>query len=115
MLIIGIGMIVLPLLWDGKINIVSSVFGGTGLFFALRNLRLYRNKKELQKKWLKLHLGNMMGGYIASVTAFVVVNDFFPSIYGWFVPGIIGGIFIIYWLKKLDKRQFQKLQNPKIY
>ena len=44
----------------------------------------------------------MIGGYIAASTAFVVVNEFFPSFYGWFIPGIIGGFFIAYWLRKLN-------------
>ncbi|SRX54096.1 DUF2306 domain-containing protein [Aequorivita sp. CIP111184] len=109
MVIVGFGMILYPLLEKGVINIVLTVFGLTGLIFALRNLRMYQNIEKLHKNWLKLHLGNMTGGYIAAVTAFVVVNDIFPSYYGWFIPGIIGGTYIIYWIRKLNKGNTPKI------
>jgi hypothetical protein len=78
---------------------------GTILFLSLfRDLVLYKDLKRLKKSWLKLHLGKMIGGYISATTAFVVVNNFFPSLYGWFIPGIIGGIYIAYWMKKLNRK-----------
>jgi hypothetical protein len=45
----------------------------------------------------------MLGGYISATTAFVVVNGFFPSFYGWFIPGIFGGLIIAYWMRKLNR------------
>lgn len=109
MVFVGIGMVLFPLITEGILNIVLTIFGFTGLIFALRNIKLYQNPEKLQKDWLKLHLGNMTGGYIAAVTAFVVVNNFFPSFYGWFIPGIIGGTFIIYWIRKLNKENDPKI------
>ncbi|SRX74940.1 DUF2306 domain-containing protein [Aequorivita antarctica] len=109
MVFVVVGMIVIPLITNGVLNIVLTVFGLTGLIFALRNIKLYQNPEKLQKNWLKLHLGNMIGGYIAAVTAFVVVNEFFPSFYGWFIPGIIGGTFIAYWIRKLNKGNTPKI------
>lgn len=88
-----------------KINIVLTAFGIIGLFFSVRDLMLYKNRNRLNQVWLKLHLGKMLGGYIAATTAFVVVNNFFPSFYGWFIPGTIGGFYIIYWIRKLNKKQ----------
>lgn len=90
-----------------KINIVLTVLGILGLIFSTRDLILYKNIDKLNNAWLKLHLGKMIGGYISATTAFVVVNNFFPSFYGWFVPGTIGGFYIIYWIKKLNKKQRQ--------
>lgn len=90
-----------------KINIVLTVLGILGLIFSTRDLILYKNIDKLNNAWLKLHLGKMIGGYISATTAFVVVNNFFPSFYGWFVPGTIGGFYIIYWIKKLNKKQPQ--------
>ena len=96
-------MIFLPILLLTQINIILFVFGSIGVIFSFRNLQLFKDPKKLNEKWLKLHLGNSIGGYITAATAFVVVNQFLPSFYGWFVPGILGGYLIVYWNKKLNR------------
>lgn len=90
-----------------EINIVQTTFGIIGLSFSIRDLVLYKDINKLKTVWLKLHLGKMTGAYITAVTAFVIVNDFFASFYGWFIPGTIGGFYIIYWIKKLNRKQKQ--------
>jgi len=104
MLITGILMIFLPILIIKNINIILFVFGFFGIIFSIKDLLLFKNKTKLRKGWLKLHLGKMLGGYISASTAFVVVNNFFPSIYGWFIPGIIGGFIIAYWTRKIKNK-----------
>jgi hypothetical protein len=104
MIITGILMIVLPILLTKSINIILVVFAIVGIFFSVRDLVIFKNPIRLRKDWLKLHLGKMIGGYISATTAFVVVNDFFPSFYGWFIPGIIGGFIIAYWMIKMNKK-----------
>jgi len=52
---------------------------------------------------LKGELKKMTGGYIAAVSAFFVVNEILPGIWNWFVPGIVGGVYITYWMLKLNK------------
>ena len=94
---------------DGFINEILGdgilvVFGVVGILFSIRDLRLYKKPKQLKKGWLKFHLGKMIGGYISATTAFVVVNQFFPGIYGWFVPGIIGSFVIVFWIKKIERK-----------
>lgn len=105
MIITGILMILYNPLVHQKINIVLTAFGVIGLFFSLRDLMLYKNRNKLKKDWLKLHLGKMMGGYISATTAFVVVNEFFPGLYGWFIPGTLGAIYILFQIRKLNKQQ----------
>lgn len=100
----GVLMISLPVILTKSINIILVVFAIVGIIFSVRDLILFKNPKRLRKAWLKLHLGKMIGGYISATTAFVVVNDFFPSFYGWFIPGIIGGFIIAYWMRKVNKK-----------
>lgn len=104
MLVIGVIMIMYPFLLMGKINIILFVFGGISLLLSRRDLYLYRNPEKLKQDWLKLHLSKMIGGYISASTAFVVVNQLIPSFYGWFVPGLIGGGLIFYWIRKVKKK-----------
>lgn len=103
MILTSLLMILLPLILTSKLNIVLSVFACVGLIFSIKDVLLFANPNRLKKVWLKLHLGKMLSGYISATTAFVVVNQFFPSIYGWFIPGIIGGGYITYWSKKVTK------------
>lgn len=104
LLILGVGMIIVPLLTLDGWNPVLTVFGGVGIIFGARDLRMIRHRDILQRRWLRLHLGKMIGGYIAATTAFFVVNEILPGIWNWFTPGIIGGIFIAYWSGRVRKK-----------
>lgn len=97
-------MIALPPILIGKIHIVLTVFGLAGLAFAIRDWKMFSKNTALGKNYLAYHLGNMIGAYIAATTAFIVVNQLLPGIYAWFTPGLIGGIYIGYWLNKLKKK-----------
>lgn len=109
MIVTGVLMIFLPVLLNKSINLILLVFAVTGISFSVRDLILFKNAKRLKEGWLKLHLGKMMGGYISAATAFVVVNNVFPSYFGWFIPGIIGGFVITYWMRKVTT---QNVQSP---
>lgn len=104
MIITGVSMISLPIFLTKSINIVLVVFAIIGIIFSVKDLLLFNNPKQLKKEWLKLHLGKMLGGYISATTAFVVVNNFFSSFYGWFIPGIFGGFIITYWMMKIKRK-----------
>ena len=91
-------------LFHRNLNIVLTAFGLVGLIFALRDLKLYKQQHKLRENWLKLHLGKMMGAYISATTAFVVVNNFFPGVYGWFIPGIVGGTIITFWMRRINQK-----------
>jgi hypothetical protein len=91
-----------------RINIVLVVLGGLELSFASKDLMHFKNPQTLQKKWLKMHIGKIVGSYISALTAFIVVNQFIPGIWGWFIPGILGTVFIIFWMRKIKKTKFEE-------
>jgi len=100
MLVSGLAMILLPLIIFQRIHIVLAVFGAVGLLFSIQDLVRFRNPQKLRKSWLLIHLGRILGGYISAVTAFVVVNQFLPGIFGWLAPGVAGGVLITFWSRK---------------
>ncbi|MEM6687270.1 MAG: DUF2306 domain-containing protein [Bacteroidota bacterium] len=103
--ITSVCMIFYPVITTGNINIVLTIFGSIGTVFAIRDLVLLHNIKKLRKTWLKHHIGKMMGGYIAAVTAFIVVNQFIPGIAGWLIPSIFGTAYMNYWFWKLNRKK----------
>ena len=106
MLVIGIAMMSHPLYVD-YLNIVMLVFGALGTVFAIKDFANFYFHEELHEHWLTLHLGKITGGYISAFTAFIVVNQFLPGIVGWILPGVIGGVFIAIWTRKVKKGQME--------
>lgn len=104
MIITGLCMIAIPMILSKEMNIVLSVFGFAGLIFSIQDVFIYRRPEDLKLNWLKVHLGKMMGAYISAVTAFVVVNQILPGVYGWIAPGVIGGVFIALWSRKISSQ-----------
>ncbi|MDT0294280.1 DUF2306 domain-containing protein [Mesonia ostreae] len=110
MIFTGFLMIFLGPLLNNTINPVLVVFGSLGIILSTKDMIVFRKPNALKKVWLKLHLSKMLGGYISATTAFVVVNEYFPNVYAWFVPSIVGGFIIAYWIRKINN----KTQTSKI-
>ena len=100
----GVIMILYPLVLEGQLNVVLLTFGTVAIVIGARDLVLFKDRTRLRRGWLKLHLGKMVGAYIAAVTAFFVVNQILPGLSNWFMPGIAGGIYIAYWFRRLVPR-----------
>ncbi len=71
----------------------------TGLFFGVGGLVLAGRQWHLQRAphpdWLLAHIAGMGGAYVATVTAFLVVNiGFLPKPVTFIVPTIIGTLLI---------------------
>ncbi|MDE3252396.1 MAG: hypothetical protein KGO92_06290 [Bacteroidota bacterium] len=86
-------------------GLVLMVFGLIGLRFVTIDVAYYRGKSRQRNDWLLSHLQRMTGGYIASLTAFLVVNAkflpaVFPSVLLWLLPTFILTPLIIFWSRK---------------
>jgi len=82
----------LSFLWIDWVNNVRSDF------------KNYAGRSKKKKYWMLVHIGRMMGGYTASLTAFIVVNAQYypfevPSLVIWLGPAVLLTPFSIYWSK----------------
>ena len=84
--------------------IVLGVFGILCFKFSWTDLKKF-DQAEGKNRWIIEHLNRMLGGYIATFTAFTVTNlAFLPPLVGWLVPGLIGGIGIAMTVKHFKKK-----------
>lgn len=89
-----------------SMNIILLVFGGLGLILSMGDLRVFRMqiiKREIPKsQWLVRHIGMMLGAYISTFTAFLVVNMThvdYPVLI-WLLPTMLGTPLIVFWTRK---------------
>lgn len=77
-----------------------------GLFSIGTEMKRYRSKTEgVKHGWLPNHIGRMVGGFIAAVTAFSTnVLTFLPGLAQWLWPTLIGTPLIIYWIRTYRKK-----------
>ncbi|MFN4234357.1 MAG: DUF2306 domain-containing protein [Bacteroidia bacterium] len=92
---------------------VLMVFGGISVMLCIGQIKLYvatLKKQEVSKKlWLRQHIGMMMGAYIATLTAFLVVNvkSFQPGWLIWLAPTILLVPLMMFWTKKYTGNSFK--------
>lgn len=93
---IGVGIV--SIFKSHFFGIVPCVFGGIGLLFVFQDYVNFRGKSSLKNYWLTTHIQRMTGSYIASMTAFLVVNNtILPGLIAWLLPTILLVPFIIRW------------------
>ncbi|HYV93898.1 MAG TPA: hypothetical protein VE978_19125 [Chitinophagales bacterium] len=92
--------------FHSSIGIVSAVFGLIGLSFVRRDYSHFRNGTTDKNEWLFKHISGMIAGYIAAVTAFMVVNfsDQLPTLMVWFAPAVVGSPLISYFIAFYRKK-----------
>jgi len=94
-------------------GVTGLVFGGIGLSIAVRWLRSFYVPPKEKSKWLFTHLQSMGGGYIATATAFLVVNvHVLPPIVVWLAPTAIGATIISFVTAKYKKKLAGKQPIP---
>jgi uncharacterized membrane protein len=86
--------------------LLSAGFGLGGMYLSYINMKPFISKPEKAYHWYTYHLGNMMGGYIATFTAFfstmVTRFEFMNPFLAFALPSLIGIPFIIYWTNKTE-------------
>lgn len=104
MLIFGLGF-----LGFGFLNIFKGVyfgvvlvaFGGISVSFVFQDWANFTGRERVKNYWLTTHLQRMIGSFIASATAFLVVNNqFLPPILAWLLPTIVLTPLIGVWTRK---------------
>ncbi len=99
LLFIGLG--VFYILKGNFFGIVFVVFGSIGLLFVYQDYINFNGKSNIKNFGLTTHLQRMIGSYVASVTAFLVVNNkILPAIVAWLLPTLIIVPLIIKWTRK---------------
>lgn len=95
-------------------NLILIVFGSISVFLTFLDLRTYlvvlSGRSLPQLVWLRRHIGFMTGAYIATFTAFVVVNIRFEALpwLPWLAPTIVGVPLMQYWTIKYTKKPVSK-------
>src|SRR5690606_9577998 len=121
MLLAGVlfmGLGTLNLLHSNFFGLVFITFGFLGLLFVRHDFKNYNGKSNIINYWLSEHLQRMIGAFIVSSTAFLVVNakylpNYIPIMVYWLLPTIILTPLIIKWARKYEvkKKTMQKKRN----
>lgn len=83
---------------QSELGIVAIVLGALGCSIIFKRLRSFMKPPTDKNHWLYAHVTGMGGGYVATFTAFAVVNvHFLPGALTWILPSIIGGLLIKRW------------------
>lgn len=82
-----------------QLSPVAVAFGALGLFQSLRDVVRFVRPPTERNAWWFDHMGGMLGSYIATVSAFSVVNfGFLPTAARWLWPTVVGTPLIVLWI-----------------
>ncbi|MBK9591263.1 MAG: hypothetical protein IPO32_07100 [Crocinitomicaceae bacterium] len=100
---------VMMLIKQNNFGIVLIVFGIISFGFVRRDFSNYRGQVKEKNYWLLMHLQRMTGAYIASATAFLVVNAKYipfelPAFVFWLLPTAVLTPLIVSWSNKYSKK-----------
>jgi len=88
-----------------SIALLSIMFGLGGLYLVTKNILSFVHPPMVKHDWLFRHIGYMIGGFIASVTAFSAnVLYFMPGLLQWLWPSLIGVPLIFYWIRTYRRK-----------
>jgi uncharacterized membrane protein YccF (DUF307 family) len=95
----------LYMLLTSHFGTVAIVFGIIGLYFGVTDVRAFRHPPTDKQAWWFTHMRRMLAAYIATVTAFSVVNfRFLPPVARWLWPTVVGTVGIMLWVGYYRRR-----------
>ena len=114
---VSAAMAVLGLIRPGeawlRLGIVPVVFGILGMILAGLDIGKFVRPPADRSAWWFAHMGGMLGSYIATVSAFSVVNfTFLPPAVRWLWPTVIGTPLIVVWITYY-KIRFRRAPTPR--
>lgn len=96
------------LLLTTSLGVVLIVFGITGVSLAVSDMRSFLRPSADKRAWLYSHMTSMLAAYIATVSAFSVVNfHFLPPVVRWLWAAVVGTIGIVIWTRYY-RRKFRR-------
>jgi uncharacterized membrane protein HdeD (DUF308 family) len=105
--VLGVYYVIQKGLFSGG-ALLSIGFGIGGLLISYTNLHPFFVKPTKKYHWYLSHIGNMMGGYIATFTAFlstiVTRYDIMNPFLAFALPSLIGIPLLLYWQKKIERK-----------
>lgn len=117
---VNIAFFTLGLTYFFDVGLVSSIqaslmclgFGAGGFAISYTNLKQFVVKPNVHYHWYLAHTGNMMGGYIATITAFLATMvsrfDFGYPFLAFILPALIGIPILQFWqnreVKKFERK-----------
>lgn len=104
MVVFGSYLIIKGAVQMGIVSLVFGIIGTRGVITTIRNFIKQPTSKTI---WIEGHIGGMVGSYIASVTAFLVINNEhyigLPMVVAWLLPTVMLVPFIVYWVGRYKK------------
>ena len=93
-----------------------AVFGSIGSLFVFFNIRKFFKRRLHKQDWWFSHMAGMLGGYVATLSAFSAVNfTFIPDNLVWFRwlwPTMVGVPIIVLW-SRYYRKKFEGGKSPK--
>ncbi|TAE56862.1 MAG: hypothetical protein EAZ89_04330 [Bacteroidetes bacterium] len=116
MLLFGIAFIVfggIKIIQSNYFGIVFLLFGSIGILFVYQDTQNFRGGSTYVNYWLTTHIQRMSASYIATVTAFLVVNNrILPGVIAWLLPTVLITPLIVIWTRKHMRKRPVVTQNP---
>ena len=107
MILFGLGFIAYGVLrlQTSSFGIVPIVFGAIALLLAGSEMIQFRRPPTEKRWWWFSHMRNMLAAYIATVSAFSVVNlTFLPPVLRWLWPTVVGTTGIVIWTRHYRRK-----------